>query len=364
MRSRLIPLCAFLFQLSALGAPAENTLLEPTVVHSKISDALQVASKDTDQAIIDLRALLERTEDPELLANAHYNIAVLLQTNEEYELAADSFKLADLTSTSSTVRRDARYSLGGVYYTRSKPAPDEQPTIEGIGDRVRYLLKAADAYRSVLDIDPKDTGAAADTERVRREIQKLRDLKDQLEKRQQEMEKLRDQLKEQAEQQQQEADQSKSGEQPQDQQQQDQEEISEQTEQASQQLEQSNPSSSASEDLKEARQAQQRAEEAMERGDQQEAARQQQQAADKLKEAAEKIEQEAQQAQGESENQSTEKSQDESEQQGEESEQENAEPSEDEIDQLAKDLLDKERREREQRTYRAKGRPIRVEKDW
>ena len=274
MRSHLIPLCALLLPLNAFGAPAaESTLLEPEVVRSKIGDALATAAVDTDKAITDLRALLERTKDQELLANAHYNIGVLLQTNEEYSLAADSFRLADLSSTSRAIRREARDALGGVYYTQAKPAAGEQPTIEGISEQVSFLLKAADAYRSVLDLDPSDSEAAADTERVRREIQKLRDLKEQLEKRKEEMEKLRDQLKDQAEQQQQEADQSKSGEQSQEQQKKDQQELSEQTEQASEQLEQSNPSSSASEDLEEARQAQQRAEEAMERGDQEEAAR-------------------------------------------------------------------------------------------
>ena len=363
MRPRLIPLPVLIAAAcSGLAFADANTgsILEPGVIRSKIGDALQTAGTDTDKAITQLRAVLDRTEEPVLLANTHYNIAVLLQTNEEYKLAAESFKLADLASIDPMIRRDARFSLGGAYYTLAQQN-NEQPSLEGFAAQMTALTQAADAYRSVLEIAPGDTEAAANTERVRREIQRLRDLIEQLKERMEEMEDLREQLQDQAEQQQQEADQTRSGEESQQQQQQDQQELSEQTEQT----QQSSPPSSATEDLEEARQAQQRAQEALERGDQQEAASQQQQAADKLREAAEKMEQEAQQMQGEPQDQPSDQDpQSESEQENPDGQPGDPEPTEDEIDQLARELLDKERREREQRTYRAKGRPIRVEKDW
>lgn len=360
MRSSLILLLSMFCVLFAHADTTSNSILEPTVVRSKITDALQTASVDTDKAITDLRAILERTDDPVLLANAHYNIAVLLQTNEEHELAADSFKLADLASSDPVISRDARFALGGVYYAQSK-REDGQLSIEGITQQISALFRAADAYRSVLEIAPNDTEAAMNTERVRREIQQFKDLIEQIQEQMDQMQELRDQLREQAEQQQQEADQTQSGEQSQEQQQQDQQELSEQT----QQTQQSSPPTSASESLEAARQAQQRAEEALERGDLEEAARQQQEAADQLQQAAEQVQQQAQQMQGDAQNQPSEQDQqNESEQQNQDGEQGDPELTEDEIDQLARELLDKERREREQRTYRAKGRPIRVERDW
>jgi chemotaxis protein histidine kinase CheA len=363
MRCRLnllsILLCALCASAQADGARSDS-LLEAPVVRSKITDALQTASVDTDQAIIDLRAILERTDDPLLLANTHYNIAVLLQTNEEYELAADSFKLADLASSDPSISRDARSALAGVYYAQSKPT-DGQMSIEGIASQIAALFKAADAYRSVLEIAPDDLEAAKNTERVRREIKRLKDLMEQIKEQMDQMQELSDQLREQAQQQQQEAEQTQAAEQSQAQQQQDQQQLSERTEQT----QESAPPSSASESLDAAREAQQRAEEALERGDMEEAARQQQQAAEQLQQAAEQIEQQAQQMQGEPQNQSSgQDQQNESEQQNQDGEPGDPELTEDEIDQLARELLDKERREREQRTYRAKGRPIRVEKDW
>lgn len=345
----------------------ESSKLEPGAARVQISQALLDSADSPEGAIEDLRTTLDRVEDPALGAIISYNLGVLHQSQDEFEEAVRHYELADLASPDASLRTKTRFNLGHVLYTKAHD--EESPkSIEDFEKRIAALLRSANAFRSVIEISPAHLEAAQNTERVRKEIHLLRQIKEQLEKQKQEMEDLADQLKDQAEQQKQQADQTEDSppqdEESEQQQQQDQQQLSEESSETNDQLEKNNPESSAAEDLQDAMKAQKEAEEAMERGDQEEAAQKQQEAAEKLEQAAEKLQQEADQMQkgekGEPQDEQESENEQESEQEGES---ENESKS-DQIDQLAKDLLDKERREREQRTYRAKGRPVRVEKDW
>lgn len=383
--------------LIILAAPETGTTdpapaMEPEIARSRILQAIQSDTKPAHQ-VETLAEVIERCETPEVLAEAHFNLGVVqlgFANDDPLRLddAIGEFLAADRISNEQSLQSQARFNLGHAFYLQAnqptEPASKEQPTdiqamIETMKAKVVTLISAAGAFRSVMEVDDTNSEAASNVERVRIEVgqlqhqidaleEMLKEQQEQQSQQQQQQQDAADALKELAEQQQDQAENTASNppedKQQQEQQQSDQQELSDQTKETKDEIaQQQQETDEIEEKIQEAQDAQKRAQEAMEQGDQELAAQEQAKAAEALKEAAEQMQEKADESkeqqgeEGEGEEDGEPKESDEG-QEGEENEN-------DEISEVAKNLLDKERREREARqAYRAKGRPVKVEKDW
>lgn len=351
--------------------------------------AMNVQDEDPAYAINLYSDVVDMNLGGEGHALAAYNRGVLLMDQDQLDQAAESFRTAGEYGIETNLRRNSMFNLGHVMMRGIDDSGEDLMAQMAMDpEMIEELLgKLGIAERAFLDsarIDQGHIASKKNLERVRLKIRALEDLKEQIEQQQQqeqqdqqnqdgeqgedgEQQDMADQLQDLADQQREQAQESESAaEQNQDQDQQErseeQEDLSEQTEQAQQQMEnaggqdqeQQDAQQQAQQDIEQARQAQQEAEEALDRGDNQTASEKQQEAADALDRAAERIrESQQQQEPQEGEGQSGQP-------------QEQGDPDQEpEINEIAQELLDKEREERERRqAYRATGQPVRVEEDW
>ena len=380
----------------------ESFQMNPKIARQRITQIIQGDTTLSDPQET-LTEIIQRCGDLEVVSLAHYTLGTtqLNQPNLQPKLIQRSitaFEQADTASNDPAIRSQSRFNIGHAYYLLAHLPPendtlenqiDIQSMIDSLKEKNVILRASAGAFRSVIEIKPTDSDAIGNVERVRMEIQSLNDqiksLEDLLEqqqqqeqeqqqKQQQEQQDAADKLDELAQQQQQQADQSSSNppedSAEQEKQRNDQSELSDETETTRQDIANQESKQDLTEQIEkkiqEAQQAQSRAQEAMEEGDQPRAAQAQQNAADALKEAAQAMQeladQSKEQSEGKGENgESQEPSDtDQSAQQPNENEEKG-----DQISEIAKQLLDKERRERDARqAYRAVSRPTKVEKDW
>jgi len=383
------------------GDPSGETIAMPReIAQSRIRDVIQNET-DPDLRLKTLQEVIDRTEDATLVSIAQFNLGLTqLELSEEHpeqtEPAIEALKAADRIGAGARIQSKARFALGHAYYqiaqttepsSASEPGGDPQAMIDAMKEKISILRSSAGAFRSVMEVDASNTRASANVERVRKEIKTLQDQIDAIEKmmeqqkeqqqreqqqKQQQQQDAADKLKELAKEQQQQADQSAekptNDEQEQAQRKQEQSEVGEKTDAAKEDVAQQQDTQEIQEKIQEAQEAQKRALEAMEQGDQEQAAKEQAKAAKSLDEAAEKMQEMADESKEKNEQ---DKPGDEGEkgepQDGEEgqSDQESEDELGPEISEIAKELLEKERREREMRQpYRQKGRPTKVEKDW
>lgn len=317
----------------------------------------------------DLRALAEiaeRCADPGVGAVAAYNAGTIAMRLGEADAAA-WLRRAESGTADPSLRARSRFNLAHAVMPNQEEPPAD---IAAADARIAALREAAGLFRSVLDLEPGHAEAAANTERVRRMIRDLMEERARMEAAQQAREELAEQLEQLARQQEQRAQESQGrgerGEPSPESEGSEQRALNEQTERASEQAERSGAGDEAQEAIERARRAQEQAEEALGRGDSAEAADRQREAAEALREAAEAMRRaegrgdDAENAQGQGEEAPI----GESEATRAEAGRDGAE-AEPRIDPLAEALLDKERREREQRgQYLQRGRRQQVERDW
>lgn len=386
-------------QSAELIAPEQIEVMSPDIARARIKHAMDHGTPIDDRIGV-LAEVIARSEDQDIRSIASYNIGLtylrrIPESPSSVGDAIDWLQQADTDGTHAELRARARDAIGHVWYLLAQSEPESPDAIvnpsglsgmkEMLKEKLITLEQSARAFRSTHDVDPTYTPAIENLERVRREIKQLRDqirsLEDLIEQqqqqeqqRQQQQQESAERLEELAKQQQRESEQNAA--QPpqtpeeQRQQQEDQEELCDQTESEqeglNQQQEQSDEMQEVQEQLERARAAQERAQESLENGKPDEASRAQQEAADALQEAAEKLREMSQP--GESDGPSDESNPQASEGNQEQSEQppqaqEGKAPS-DEIDEIAQQLLEKERREREVRNARRTARPVPVERDW
>ncbi len=298
------------------------------------------------------------------VALAHLDAAAALAEAGRPDLAEAHLVRADLAAGRDAVRAAARFNLGQLRYSRAvsmlKPeGEDARPDPDGAK---AMLTRAAEAFRSVLDIAPADAEAARDVERVRRLIDAIDKMQEEAKKQAEQMRKQAEQLDRLADRQQQESMQNQQQTQDGEKAKQDQSDINNETKQQS---EQTQPDA-AKKALQDAMRRQQEASERLDKGDQQAAANAQKKAADSLREAARALRQEADKKEGKQGEQNEQDQQ----QQGEQGDQQKSEDQKEgqsRDDRLTEWLLDREKRQREQRDRQLRallGRPAPVEKDW
>ncbi len=377
----------------------EIETMSPEMARARFKLAMDHATPNNERIQM-LADVIARCEDQGIRSIASYNIGLtyLRQMSESppsMEDAINWFQEADRNGTQAELRVRAREAIGHAWYlyAQSKEtAPNAIVNPSGLNEmkdmlkeKLLGMTQSARSFRSAHDVDSTYMSAVENLERVRREIKQLRDQIQSLEdliqqqqqqeqQRQQQQQESAERLDEIAEEQQREAEQNAAQppQTPEEQKQQenDQDELCDQTESEQEGLnqlqEQSDEMQEVQEQLQKAREAQERAQEALEQGKPSEASEAQQEAAEALQQAAEKLREmsqpnESDGASDESQQQQSEGNQDQSEQpaQGQESEA----PSE-KIDEIAKQLLEKERREREIRNARRTARPVPVERDW
>ncbi|CAN0541936.1 unnamed protein product, partial [Laminaria digitata] len=349
--------------------------MSAAIARARMGDALDSAI-NPDERITILSEIYARCEDPLYQASAAYNLgASMMSSGEDATTLLDAigwFMQADMLDVDPSLRARARYNIGHARYRLAQIEDEVTPQITNPGDlggmkaqletKLGVLMGSAGAFRSVHELEPGNTEAIENLERVRREIRLLRaqidalqDLIDQQQEQerqqQQQQQEAAEKLSELAEQQREESEENAGQpEQSNLEQQQDQSQLNEQTQQEQQNIEQMNQDGSEEMQqirdlMQEARDAQQQAQEALDQGDQQTAAQEQQRAAEALEQAAEQMQQMAQsqspgeQGEGEGEGQ---QAQGEGESEGKPQEEEG-----DQISEIAKMLLEKERRERE-----------------
>lgn len=333
--------------------------------------AVAASEAPTAEDLRMLMAISERVQDPSLRALAAYNAGTLAAALGD-DRAVELLERADRTAGSPALRAAARFNLGHAAMPAADAAED---TIESIDASIAALRRAAELFRSVLDLEPGHAEAAGNTERVRRRIKELREKRDAIEAQEEAMRELAEQLEQLAEQQEREAGESKSrseqGQSPSESAGERQQELNRQTEGAEAAAQSGGMDGEGAEAMRQAREAQERAQKAIEAGDTGEAAEAQEEAAEALQRAAEKAREGAgdgEQGEG-GEGDGSE---------GEQAEQPTSAPANGadgdqtadaeqgpQIDPLAEALLDKERREREQRTrYIQRGGRQQVERDW
>lgn len=333
--------------------------------------AVAASEAPTAEDLRMLIAISDRVEDPSLRALAAYNAGTLAAKMGD-DRSVGLLEQADRTAGSSALRAAARFNLGHA----AMPAADApEDTVEAIDASIAALRRAAGLFRSVLDLEPGHAEAAGNTERVRRRIRELQEKREAMEAQQEAMRELAERLEQLAEQQQQEAGESQrraeQGQTPSEASGERQQSLNEQTEGAQQAAESGGMGEEATEAIRDAREAQQRAQEALEQGDAAGAAEAQAEAAEALERAAEAARRgagepgEAQDGEGEgSEGEQSEQASP-SAANGADGEQPGDADPGPQIDPLAEALLDKERREREQRTrYLQRGGRQQVERDW
>lgn len=315
-----------------------------------------------------LADIAARCEDPGLAAVAAYNAGVLV-LEDSPAIAAERFRDADLGAGDANLRAAARYNLAHATLAQA-PELDNPPTLPVIDERIAALTETARLFRSVLEVDANHHDAAANTERLRKEIKALQTLRKLVHDKQEEMQQLADQLQDLAQQQQQQAQQSQQqaqqGESPSEQDRAEQQQTSEQTQQAQQQAAESGAPQDAAEAMQRAREAQQRAEQALEDGDAETAAQEQQNAAEALREAAERAQEAAEQGRGDGDGQGDQQAQGEQPQpQQQPAEEQSEQPQDPGVNPFAEALIENEREQhaRRMRYLQQTGRQ-RVERDW
>lgn len=97
-----------------------------------------------------------------------YNEGCVLLRQEKFDEAAGKFVEADRRATRRDVASNARFNLGLARFRAAERASDPAGALKG-------YEAAADAFRSVLDVDPGDAEAARHVELARRKVQELRD---------------------------------------------------------------------------------------------------------------------------------------------------------------------------------------------
>ncbi len=375
----------------------ESERMPASIARVRLKQAMGHATPFDDRQEM-LAEIVARCDDNAYQSAAAYNLGVAFMKHAPENSASltdaiEWLRRADSEGTDPALRARARDSIGHARYLIASTHTQQSPAIASPQDldaklelmqrKLSTLIESAGAFRSAHDVDRTYRPAIENLERVRREIRALRDqinaLKDLIEQqrqaqqeRQQQQQESADRLDELADQQQQEADenQSNSSQEPEGQreQQEDQEELNNQTQREQEGLEknsedQSEQMQDIQDELQKARDAQERAKDALERGDTEQAARDQQEAAEALRNAAEQLRDMAGsegQGSGEREQQPQSGDQQEGQQQGEAENEEG-----DQISEIAQQLLEKERREREARkVYRRTGRPVPVERDW
>jgi len=285
---------------------------------------------------------------------------------ERWAEALEALRAVDLNGAQPGDRAVARFLVGQALYREvlveiaADEAVQAPPNAEAMFERAGRLRRAANAFRSVLDVEPNDAAAARNVERVRRLVADLEDQALQEAQRQQQREQLQQQLEELAQEQQNNAEQTERSQGDDEQELQDQQQqTSERTEDAQEQAQQAGASQEAQDAMERAREQQARAEDALERGDLDEAEQAQRQAAQELREAAESLSQQGEQGEESGEG--------EGEESDEQSENASDEAEGESRNELAEALLERERRQREQRdrVRRAmQGTPVVVERDW
>ncbi|HHN77795.1 MAG TPA: hypothetical protein ENK11_03845 [Phycisphaerales bacterium] len=294
---------------------------------------------------------------------AHLDAAAALANAGRFDLAEAHLVRADFAAERDAVRVAARFNLGQLRYSRAvsmlKPeGKDARPDPDGAK---AMLARAAEAFRSVLDIAPADAEAARDVERVRRLIDAIDKMQEEAKKQAEQMRKQAEQLDRLADRQQQESMQNQQQTQDEEKAKRDQSDISNETKQQSEQTE----PDAAKKALQDAMRRQQEASERLDKGDQQAAADAQKKAAESLREAADALRQEADKKEGKQGEQN-----EQDQQQGEQGDQQKNEDQKEgqsRDDRLTEWLLDREKRQREQRDRQLRallGRPAPVEKDW
>ncbi len=355
----MVALVAALAGFPALGGPEHRLISEGNEAFAR--EEFEAAAAHYQQAL----------DKAPTLSEAAYNRACALVALEQFDLVPDLLRTADLYAPTDDARGRARYNLGAAFYRAGQAMTAEDPK-EAIG---RFKAAAA-AFKAAVRVNAEDVEAKKALELSRRAIkliedqlampQNLRDLAN--DQRQQGEQGEGQQEGEQGEGDApppQEGEQGQQGEQGEKGQQGAQgqapggrgrdraQEMRETIEQARDQGVQTDPQNQpgAEQDIREA-------EEAMKGGSPEDAARE-------LDEAAEKLERAQQQQQQQSQQQGD--------QQRGENGQEGDEPGEDgpesesAVDHIIKQLLEKERDERERRMqYLNPRRPVRarVDKDW
>lgn len=350
-----------------------------------------------------LRIYSEIPPKPDRPAEVCYNEGLAHAAEGDLDRALEAFRLADLNATTAARRADARHGMARATLGKAMQTAASNP--EGA---LPELERAAGLYRSVLEVRPDDLDAAKDVERTRRLIQRL---KEEIERAKAEQAAQRERLgemaermKDLAERQEQAAQQSNQAQaqneqdssigaersrQARQQQQQISTETGEMFEDLMEQLTQSSPSDPSQTSMSEALAAIDQASQEQQNADKQlgqnrpgEAEPRQRTAAERLREAAERL-QEAAEGEGGEVGQSARPSPGESGEEGEptpegesgdqqeqaarESEQEGR-PREarrlgrEEGDPIARQLIDRELRERA--TQRRRGPLVPVERDW
>ena len=340
----------------------DQLVVDAQTARSQIAHAIESMESAPSHAESIFDRVAERAPTDDLRATGFYNAALIETASGRSDDALESLNHARTLATSPILKRDIHNQLAILHAQRAEADPTQPQTSDSIETSIAALRDAESSLVHASRIDPDHAVSARNLQRVRQRIRQLETLSDQLQQQEQQqqnqdqqspdsdqLQQLADQQREQA-QQSQEAQDNPSDEQREDRQQQ-QQSLNEQTQSADEQMSQS-ADQEIRDNLERARQAQERASRALEEGDDEQAAQAQNEAAEALEQAAQRLrEQEAEQS--ESQQQQP---------QGEPSEE--ADPSED-IDEIAQRLLEKERREREQRnTYRNSGTPVRVEEDW
>lgn len=336
--------------------------------------AVAASEAPTAEDLRMLMAISERVQDPSLRALAAYNAGTLAAAMGD-DRAVGLLERADRTAGLPSLRAAARFNLGHA----AMPAADApEDTVEAIDASITALRRSAELFRSVLDLEPGHAEAAGNTERVRRRIRELREKRDAIEAREEAMRELAEQLEQLAEQQEQEAGESKSqaeqGQSPGESAGERQQSLNERTEAAEQAAQSGGMDGEGAEAIRQAREAQERAQKAIKADDTGAAAEAQEEAAEALQRAAEKAREGAGKDEpgegGEGEGSEGEPAEDPAPaptngSDGEGSDEATGAQQGPQIDPLAEALLDKERREREQRTrYIQRGGRQQVERDW
>jgi hypothetical protein len=340
--------------------------IAPETARHRIRSVLAAAEPDAEELAV-LVEVAERSEDASIGALASFNAGTLAMQLGDAR-ARELLRSAELNAADLPLRARARFNLAHALMPSEEGPPAD---IDAIDARIGALREAAGVFRSVLDLDPDHADAAANTERVRRMIRDLLRERERMEAEQRALEELADELEQLAEQQDQQAAESREradrGEASPESQGGEQRALNKKTEQASSRAEDAGAGDAAREAMEEAMAAQERAEEALGRGDSGQAAEEQREAAEALRRAAEQVR--GEQAAGRGQGERSEGDGEETSQAQPESQSENppGDPGESgpQIDPLAEALLNKERREREQRgQYLQRGRRQQVERDW
>ncbi len=373
-----------------------------SIARVRIQQAMDHATPFEDRHSI-LSEVVARCEDHQLRSIASYNMGIAYirrQPTDPGSLAdaVEWLRQADTEGTSSELRVRARDSIGHAWYLMARADQENQDTAlnptdlpamkEQLVDELEQLIVSASAFRAAHDVDHSYRPAIENLERVRQEIQNIRnqinsleelieqqqDQAQQRQQQQQQQQETAERLEELAEKQQQEAnensEQSSKTPEEQSQQAEDQDELCNQTQSEQEGLSEQQDDSEAMQEVEQqmqsARDAQERAQDALSQGNMQEAAKAQEEAADALESAANKLREMSENGTegkngGEPE---PEQESDGEEQEPEQSQGDDAEEAPQEISEIAQQLLDKERRERERRKARRTPRVVPVERDW